>query len=149
MEYIVHVIDQASQHKKNSEESFEVVSGETESGKVGDIVYSDGFYLIEGESPVDVAIDVAGIVFVKNENGESVPISEMIQKSRVRTENASIDDDSFVPLKTNSFAVIDETISEVMNSSFQIQRREGGEEWIELHEVTFYVLPRKSMMFVK
>ena len=150
MEFIVHVIDEASQHRKKEDLGhFELLRGESEKGDSGDIIRSDHFYLIEEENAVDAVIAIANLIRVQGFNGEPVPISEMFMKTKTQTENVSIDDDSFISPQTSNLSVSNNTSSTLTKTSFQIERMGEEDKWIELHDVYFYVMPRENILFAK
>lgn len=151
MEYLIHVVDESSQHKKITEESqdFQIIEGQSENGEVGSIVKSDAFYLIADESPIDAVISVANIIMVKDTDNKPIPLSSLLSQSKLASENSSTEDDTFLPLKTTNLEIAENTNSELIKASCQIKRINNEETWIELHNICFYVVPREKIVFVK
>ena len=149
MEYLIHVIDESSQHKKDDLQEFKIVEGQAESGEVGDVVKSDAFYLISDKSPVDAIISISNIITTKDSEGKLVPLSSLLSKTKNENENSSIEDDSFLPLSISDLKIVDNTNSELIKASCQIVRYKENESWVELHNIYFYIVQRDRIIFVK
>ena len=149
MEYIVHVIDRASQHKKENLGKYSLLEGKSEKGEECDMVESDYMYLVDEKDELEAVTTVANIIKIKNSLDENVSIAEMFCQSGTNMKNMSIDDDSFVYPQTSNINISENTSSELLKSSFTIERLNSEEKWLELHEISFYVMSREKMLFVK
>jgi hypothetical protein len=149
-EFIVHAIDKSAQFVPTKEltsmSPLDIRAGKAENGEIGDVVISDSFYLIEDDSEIDAAISISNIIRVKNGVGELVPISEFLKNTKA---TASIDDDNFIPLRFDRHTYANKTSSMLIQSSFQIDRVDEEEQWIELHEISFYITPREKILYVR
>lgn len=149
-EFIVHAIDKAAQfgQSQNPENisPLDIRSGKAENGETGDVVVSDVFYLIEDESEIDAAISISNIIRIKNSLEELIPISEFLKNNKT---TSSIDDDDFIPLRFDRYTYANKTSSMLIQSSFQVERSDEEDNWIEFHEISFYITPREKMLYVR
>ena len=146
MRYIVHVIDEASAHKKDNSGEYSICYAELESQGQCQIARSDSFYVVSAETPMDAVVSIAGIARVKDSNGKLISLAKSFAKTKKEVENASIDEDEFVVLNDSPFEYGDNTTSKLFVASCQIKKEDENEKWSELHRVYFYVLPEKKIL---
>jgi hypothetical protein len=150
MEYLVHVIDNSSQHsQKENFGGHEIVEGKSENGFVGEVVRSSQMYLVEEDEAIDTVVTISGIIRIKDSNDEIVFLSEMFQRESSRYDSSSMDSDSFISPQTSNLEVVENSKTEVIKTSFSIERSNGEEKWIELHEFQFYITPRDEIIYIK
>ncbi len=151
MEYIIHVIDESSQHKKIEQDSQElqIVQGQAENGEFGDIIRSDAFYLVSDTTPIDAVITLSNIIKIKDAQNQITSLSSILSNSSKDNENSSIDEDTFIPIKIDNFVIAENTNSELIKTSCQIKRETNEDSWIEFHNIYFYVIQREKVIFVK
>ena len=147
MEYIIHVIDESSQHKKNEENgNFEIIKGKSENNEIGDIVRSDAFYLIDDKNPIDAIISLSNIILIKDFENNEIQLSKIL--SQTGNENSSIEDDDFTPIATSSLEIVDNNNSELTKITCQIKKG-TNDQWIEFHNISFFAIPREKIIFIK
>ena len=70
MRYIVHVIDDASQHEKRESGEYRIAPGLTDDNSICDIMRTDGWYVLESNTPLDAVAILANTIEVKNTDGK-------------------------------------------------------------------------------
>ena len=141
MRFIVHVIDDASQHEKMEDGKYGIASGLTDDNATCDIMRTDGWYTTEANTPLDAVAILSNTIEVKNKDGEMILLSKSFtetHKSNSTTDFSSdnaerLIDDMFVKIITNSY-------SEYYMASCQIPMEVDDQKWIELHKVHFYIV---------
>jgi hypothetical protein len=147
MKFLIHVIDDASQHEPDAEGKYSLVAGESPRGKICDVVRSDVFYIIEAEDMSEAVASVASKIQVKTIGGESVPLSESlaqtVNESNVRDFSVN-DDRSTVcdsDLEIETFPY-----EQSFSAKCLIPQASETEKWIELHKVQFFVVNEKNLI---
>jgi len=141
--FIVHVVDEVSQHMKKTDDSEPyIIEGQSDSGKRCEIARYDSFYLVEvedDESESEAITSVADKARIRDTNGNFRILSDALTDTVKEIENSDIDSDKIIP-RPIRFSYADETSSFLVPVSCQINKVDDNAEWIELHQVYFYVI---------
>lgn len=161
MRYIVHVIDEASQHEKSPEDGqYYLVKGRSSSGEECDIARTDSWYLIDAKDSSDAVVRIANVIRVEGGDGKPVPLSDSFLDTQKKMANAEIgaDDDS-ISLVDTKRKYSNQTRHDLLMGSCQIKKSKSivlsegeknvEEEWYELHNVYFYVTKVDSIILVE
>ena len=145
MRYIIHVIDDASQHIQK-DHGFAITKGITEEKTICDILRSDSFYIIEAETVLDAIAFLTNSIKLKTSSGEEISLTEgfNITKQKMSTEDFSSNGTSSI--KDNDLKIITASNSESYMASCQVEMEEDDEKWIELHNVYFYVIEENKLI---
>ena len=144
MNYIVHVVDDASQFEKKSD-TFKLVIGKGVNEEC-QILRSDAFYNIEADSPIDAVTKISDIIKVKVED-DVLTLKEAFLKTKqeIRTSDFSENIPDFLLHDTN-LKIKSNPYGEAFDPSCQIRKAENGEVWYELHHVYFYIVEQSKIM---
>lgn len=149
MKYIVHVIDDASQHEK-IEGKFQLMPSIALDSAVCEILRSDAFYLVEAESPMDAVTLLANTIKIKKSDNEEVLLSEKMYETNKNMgvadfsggEAKSLIDDSNIKVVNNAY-------SEFFMAPCQVAFENDEGSYIELHKVYFYVAKESEIIEVQ
>ena len=141
MNYIVHVIDNASQYKKG--DNFEIVQSINEKNEPCEVLLSESFYRMDAQDPQSAVASVVNTIRVKTAAGEKISIAQ----SFLETSKAlsSSDFDQTMPDRLLSDLTVKREInpySVYITASCHIEK----DEVIELHRVEFYVVEEQKIM---
>ena len=148
MKYIVHVIDDASQHEK-IDGKFQLVPSIALDSAVCEILRSDAFYIVEAESPMDAVTLLANTIKIKQSEDKEVLLSERLYETNKSMgitdfsggEAKSLIDDSNVKIVNNAH-------SEFFMAPCQVLFENDNESYVELHKVYFYVTAESEIIEV-
>lgn len=161
MRYVVHVIDESSQHEKSPEDSeYYLVKGRSVNGEECDIVRTDSWYFVDAEESPDAVVKVANTIRVEDSNGNKISLSDAFIKTQKDVATADVgDDNDSIVLSDTKREYVNQTRHDVMIGTCQIKKsnkivltggKEGiGEEWYELHKVYFYVTKIDEIILVE
>lgn len=146
MRYIIHVIEDASQHEKNESGNYGLVQGISLEESKCDILRTDAFYTIEADSVIDAITLLSNTIRVKISSGEFILLSESFTETHKKMATTDFSDDAKSLIDDLNSKVVTASYSESYMASCQIPMEKNGEEWIELHKVYFYVLDENKII---
>jgi len=148
MRYIIHVIDDSSQHEKQENGKYGIIQGISLEESVCDILRSDVFYMVEAENAIDAVTILANTIKVKKQNGEEIFLAESFTETHKRIATTDFSNDSLSSIDDTNSKVITASYSESYMASCQVMMEKNGEKWVELHKVYFYVLEENKIIEV-
>ena len=143
MNYIVHVIDNASQFKKNNSD-FEMVKSTDDKAGECDVLVSDAFYHVNAKDPFSTVIIVSNIIEARLKNGERMPASKAFVDTKRSLSVTNFD--STTPNKILSDIKENKKVnpySSHFTASCHIEKENG---LIELHRVEFFIVEDNRIM---
>jgi len=147
MRYIIHVIDDSSQHEK-IETKYQLVKGISLEESVCDILRSDIFYMVEAESTMEAVSILANTIKVRKQDGEEILLVESFSETHKSVSTTDFSSDDKANIDDTDSKVVTASYSESYMASCQVQMEKGEEKWIELHKVYFYVLEENKIIEV-
>ena len=139
MRFIIHVIDDASQHEK-IDSQFQMIPGIALDNATCEILRSDAFYTVEAETPMDAVTALSNQIKIKQSENDEVLLSEGFSQTHSSLKITDFSGGEAKSLISDSnVKVVNNAYSEFLMASCQIPMEEGEESWVELHNVYFYV----------
>lgn len=124
-QYLIHFIDEI----KNFDNKFELLTLKDQ-GQEFNLVKNDAFYIIQSDSPTDAIINIANLIEVLDSDGLSITLSQAIVNCSQEMEQ-----------NFNSLLIRhEEGFSKAKFISFYINRQDEQEEWIEYHQISFFII---------
>jgi hypothetical protein len=145
MRYIVHVIDEASQHEKNGQD-FLVKDGLDLNNNICGILKTDAFYSIEVSSAIDAVTTISNIIMVQTIDGQNSLAEEIIKTNKALHSSDFTNDYPDYILKSNNLEQSNNPYGQCYMASCQLRKKENNDVWYELHNVYFYVVEENKIM---
>ena len=148
MRFLVHVIDNASQHiKSGSDFSVELGIGE-DPDKECHVLKTDVYYAVKAESPVDAVTIISNIVKIEKEN-ETVPLSSAILETQKEFQNMEFNGGENILLTDIKNKQLENPYGDFFDARCQIKRHDKNGEWIEVHRIQFYVVEESKIIEIR
>jgi len=146
MKFLIHVIDDASQHIQNEDGLYEIVKGYSEDD-ICHISRTDAWYISEGENQLDVVANLANSIKMETQNGKMV----LLLKGLTDTYKANLtkdfnENDSRSKINDINLEIVTNPYSTYYTASCQIPMSDENGQWIELHKVHFYIVNEKNLI---
>lgn len=146
MRFIIHVIDDASQHEK-TENHFTMVSSIALDNATCEVLRSDAFYTVEADTPMDAVTILSNKIRVKNSEGEEVLLSEGFSQTHSNLKITDFSGGEAESLISDSnVKVVNNAYSEFLMASCHIPMEKDNKSWVELHNVYFYVTEETKLI---
>lgn len=157
--YLVHVIDEISNHKKDKDGIFKIFESEDDQGNKIHVLRTDAFYTLEAEKSIEAVAMLTKLIKIEDEQNCQSSLSEIILKnkksknkiednSKRKIEDNEDDENESDNIEINSshYNYDHATTSDLMFVSCKIKRKEKEDEWIEYHKISFYVIEENKIM---
>jgi len=143
MRYIVHVLDNSSQHEKK-EKNYNIVLGRDVKDESCHVLQSDSFYRIEVESSFDAVSCITKIIRVEDSDGDKKLLSEFLIKTQKSQLNTDFDEE-VVEIDDKKLIYSHNAYGETFELICQIEKGEEN-KWIEFHRIQFFVVEEKKII---
>lgn len=144
MRYLVHVIEETSNHIEQDGE-FNILECDVDNFGLAHIHLADSFYVVEATEPLESVIELANIIRAEDEDGDRVKLAVLLKKqkdTKISDPEKSERLSSFV----NKYSVANKTKSDLFSSTYEIEKTCDGSKIIELHKIFFYVVKESDIL---